>query len=116
MEEELKIIKKNDNWEMVNLPQNKRPINIKWVFKTKLKPDGSISKHKDRLVAKGFMQQEDQDYDEVFAQVARLETMRLIISIANWKNWKLLRRNVREGFDRLSKRMNSLGDQVGQNS
>nr|KYP40195.1 hypothetical protein KK1_038486 [Cajanus cajan] len=55
MEEELKSIEKNDTWEMVSLPQNKKAIAVKWVFKTKFKSDGSIAKHKARLVAKGFM-------------------------------------------------------------
>jgi len=55
MEEELKCIEKNHTWEMVELPQNKIPIDVKWVFKVKLKPDGSVAKHKARLVAKGFM-------------------------------------------------------------
>ena len=71
---------------MVNLPQNKKPIVVKWVFKTKLKPDGSIAKQKARLVVKGFMQQEGLDYTEVFVLVARLETVRLIVSLASWRN------------------------------
>ena len=71
---------------MVNLHQNKKPIDVKWVFKTKLKLDGSIAKHKARLVAKGFMQQEGLDYTDVFAPVARLETVKLIMSLASWRN------------------------------
>ena len=86
MEEELKSIENNDTWEMVNLPQNKKAIVVEWVFKTKLKPDGSIAKHKARLVAKGFMQQEGLDYTEESALVARLETVRLIVSLASWRN------------------------------
>ena len=74
MEEELKCIEKNHTWEMVELPQNKIPIDVKWVFKVKLKPDGSVAKHKARLVAKGFMQKKGIDYSEVFALVARLGT------------------------------------------
>ena len=55
MEEELRSIEKNHTWEMIELPQNKIPIDLKWVFKVKLKQDGSVAKHKTRLVAKGFM-------------------------------------------------------------
>jgi len=56
MEDELRNIEKNNTWEMVTLPKDKVPIDVKWVFKVKLKPDGTITKYKARLVAKGFMQ------------------------------------------------------------
>lgn len=55
MLEDLKAIEKNRTWEMVELPQHKQAIEVKWVFKTKYKPDGSIAKLKARLVAKGFL-------------------------------------------------------------
>ena len=54
MKEELEAIEKNKTWELVDLPHDKMPIDVKWVFKLKLKPDGSVAKHKTRLVAKGF--------------------------------------------------------------
>ena len=98
IEEELKSIEKNDTWEMVNLPQNKKVTTVKWVFKIKLKPDGSIAKQKARLVVKGFMQQEGLDYTEVFVLVARLETVRLIVSLASWRNWKLWQLDVKSAF------------------
>nr|KYP66838.1 Retrovirus-related Pol polyprotein from transposon TNT 1-94 [Cajanus cajan] len=98
MEEELRSIEKNHTWEMVELPQNKTPIDVKWVFKIKLKPDGSVAKHKARLVAKGFMQREGIDYSEVFAPVARLETVRLIVALASWRNWKLWQLDVKSAF------------------
>lgn len=62
--------------ELVEAPKNKKPIVIKWVFKVKYKPDGTISKHQTRLVAKGFLQRDGLDYSEVFAHVTRLETVR----------------------------------------
>lgn len=98
MEEGLKSIENNDTWDMLNLPQNKRTIAAKWVFKTKLKPNGSIAKHKARLVSKGFMQQEGLPYDEVFAPVAIMEIVRLIISISSWKSWKLSQLDVKSAF------------------
>ena len=55
MEEELRSIQKNNTWEMVNLPSNKKAIEVKWVFKTKVKPSGEIAKYKETLVAKGFL-------------------------------------------------------------
>ncbi|WVZ00998.1 hypothetical protein V8G54_027067 [Vigna mungo] len=78
MEEELRSIEKNGTWKMVDLPPDKHSIGVKWVFKTKLNPDGTVSKHKARLVAKGFLQQQGIDFEEVHAPVARLETIRLV--------------------------------------
>jgi len=54
MEEELRSIEKNQIWELVNLPQLKRPIDVKWVYKTKVKPNGDVSKYKTRLVVRDF--------------------------------------------------------------
>lgn len=54
MEEELRSIEKNQTWELVHLPQGKRPIDVKWVYKTKVKPNGDVSKYKARLVARGI--------------------------------------------------------------
>ena len=83
MKEELDAIEKNRTWELVDLPHNKHPIDVRWVFKVKLKPDGLIAKHKARLVAKGFLQKQGIDYTKVYAPVARMETIRLVIAIAS---------------------------------
>lgn len=56
---------------------------MKWVFKVKVNPKGEIIKHKPRLVAKGFFQREGVNFEEVFTPVARIETIRLIVGIAN---------------------------------
>ena len=98
MLEELKSIKKNETWELVKLPANKMPIDVKWVFQTKLNPDGTIAKYKARLVARGFMQTERIDFSEVFAPVARLETVRLVVAIATLKNWNIWQLDVKSAF------------------
>jgi len=86
MIEELQLIKKNQTWEHVDLPYKKTKIDVKWVFEVKLNPDRQVSKHNARLVARGFLQKKGIDYNEVFAPVARIETVRLVIVIP-CKKW-----------------------------
>ncbi|WVZ19823.1 hypothetical protein V8G54_007145 [Vigna mungo] len=98
MLEELRAIKKNRTWEMAELPQNKRVIEVKWVFKTKYKLDGSIAKLKARLVAKGFLQKPGINFIDVFAPVARLKTVRLVVVMANLKGWQIHQMDVKSAF------------------
>ena len=71
---------------------------MKWVFKLKRNADGSISKHKARLVAKGYVQRHGIDYEEVFAPVARLETVRVIIALAASNGWEVHHLDVKTAF------------------
>lgn len=80
--EELSSIEKNNTWILVDLPRGFKPIGLKWVLKVKRNADGSISKYKSRLVVKGYVQRHGIDYVEVFAPVARVETIRMVIAIA----------------------------------
>ncbi|XP_050920038.1 uncharacterized mitochondrial protein AtMg00820-like [Lathyrus oleraceus] len=66
MKEELGAIERNKTWELIELPRNKKVISVIWVYKVKLKPDGSISKHKARSLARAFLQKSRLDYFEVF--------------------------------------------------
>ena len=67
--------KVNNTWPLVEFPHDKKAIDVKWVYKVKLKPKGEVTRHKERLVAKGFLQIEGIYFDEVFAHVARIETI-----------------------------------------
>ncbi|KAI5334234.1 hypothetical protein L3X38_024367 [Prunus dulcis] len=98
MEDELSMIEKNGTWELVNRPSDKQVIGVKWVFKTKLNLDGSVQKNKARLVAKGYVQKPGIDYNETFAPVARLHTIRTLISLAAQKGWKLYQLDVQSAF------------------
>ena len=97
-EEEIQIIEKNNTWELVNRPHGKDIIGVKWVYKTKLNPDGTIQKHKARLVAKGYSQQPGIDYNETFAPVARLDTIRALIALASQKGWSIHQLDVKSAF------------------
>ncbi|PKI44501.1 hypothetical protein CRG98_035088 [Punica granatum] len=80
MKEELSMIEKNQTWELVDRPQDRKVIGVKWVYRTKLNSDGSVNKYKARLVVKGYAQVWGVDYSETFAPVARLDTIRLLIA------------------------------------
>ncbi|GAU23292.1 hypothetical protein TSUD_237460 [Trifolium subterraneum] len=98
MNEEITSIEKNNTWRLVDLPAQKKIITVKWIFKIKRNPDGGIVKHKVRLVARGFLQQQGIDYNEVYAPVARMETIRLVIAIASSMNWSLSHMDVKSAF------------------
>ncbi|GJR90118.1 retrovirus-related pol polyprotein from transposon TNT 1-94 [Tanacetum coccineum] len=82
MQEELNQFVANDVWELVPQPRNMTIIGTKWVFRNKLDENGIVSRNKARLVAQGYNQQEGIDYDETYAPVARLESIRILLAYA----------------------------------
>ncbi|CAL8131459.1 unnamed protein product [Prunus armeniaca] len=98
MEDELQMIEKNGTWELVDRPTKKPVIRIKWDYKTKLNLDGSVQKNKARLVAKEYAQKPGLDYNETYAPVARLDTIRTLIALAAQKEWKLYQLDVKSAF------------------
>jgi hypothetical protein len=82
MQLEMDAVEKNRTWELANLPRGHNAITLKWVFKLKRDEAGAIVKHKARLVARGFMQREGIDFNDTFAPVARMESVRLLFALA----------------------------------
>ena len=97
-EEKIESIIKNKTSILVDLPYRTKPIGLKWVFKLKRNSDGSINKYKARLVAKGYVQRHGIDYDEVFAPVARIETICLLVSLAAANGWEVHHLDVKTAF------------------
>jgi hypothetical protein len=98
MREEMASVEENHTWELVDPPIGCRPIGLKWVFKVKRNERGEIVRHKARLVAKGFVQREGIDFQEVFAPVARMESVRLLLALAASKDWRVHHMDVKSAF------------------
>ncbi|GJV54564.1 ribonuclease H-like domain, reverse transcriptase, RNA-dependent DNA polymerase [Tanacetum coccineum] len=98
MKVELDSINRNNTWKLTTLPKGHKAIGLKWVFKTKKDANGNIIKHKARLVAKGYIQEHGIDFEEVFAPVARMETVRLLLAIAANNKWEVHHLDVKSAF------------------
>ena len=82
MTDELDALHKTHTWDMTTLPPDKSPDGCKWVYKIKTWTNGFVECYKARLVTKGFTQEYDIDYEETFAPVARLTSVRSLLTIA----------------------------------
>ncbi|GJR06756.1 retrovirus-related pol polyprotein from transposon TNT 1-94 [Tanacetum coccineum] len=98
MQEELNQFIANDVWELVPQPKNMTIIGTKWVFRNKLYKNGIVSRNKARLVTQGYNQQEGIDYDENYAPVARLESIKILLAYACALDFKLFQMDVKSAF------------------
>ena len=98
MKEEMCMIEKNQIWKLVKRPKNRNVIGLKWVYRAKMNPGGSLHKLKARLVVKGYAQQPGVDFGDTFAAVARHDTIRLLIALAAKNKWKMFHLDVKSAF------------------
>ena len=96
--EEMKALVGNGTWEIVRGPLDKKIVGCRWVFTVKHNADGSVKRYKARLVAQGFTQTYGIDYEETFAPVAKLNSIRVILSIAVNLDWPLFQFDIKNAF------------------
>ena len=98
MDLEIEAIEKNETWQLTTLPKGAKNIGVKWVFKTKLNEKGEVDKCKARLVAKGYAQRQGIDYNEVFAPVAKWDTIRMVLALAAQKGSSVYQLDIKSVF------------------
>ena len=98
MNHELQALEQNGTWEITDLSHGKKPIGCKQLFKLKYKADGSIEKHKARHVIQRCRQTKGTDYEETFAPIAKMTTIRAILVVAAIKDQNVYQMNVSNAF------------------
>jgi hypothetical protein len=98
MMEEMDYNEENGTWSLIDLPPYRKPIGVKWLFKVKRNEHGAVSKHKARLVVKGYAQRHGIDYDKVFTPVAWLDSVRLLIALVADEGWEVHHMDVKSAF------------------
>ena len=98
MEDEITAIEKNHTWKLFELPNGAKKIGVKWIYKSKVNEHGEVDKFKARLMAKGYSQKHGIDYNEVFAPIARMDTIRMVIAIVAQRGWSIYQFDVKSTF------------------
>ena len=95
---EIDSILQNHTWELVDLPAGCKPLGYRWIFKKKMKTDGTIDKYKARLVIKGYKQREGLDYFDTYSPVTRITSIRMVLAIAAIRNLEVHQMDVKTAF------------------
>ncbi|CAL9030740.1 unnamed protein product [Prunus brigantina] len=95
---EMEALQKNNTWHIVDVPKGTKPVGCRWVFTAKYNADGTVERYKARLVAKGFTHTYGVDYHDTFALVAKMNTVRVLLSLAVNLDWTLSQFDVKNAF------------------
>ena len=95
---EIVALEDQHTWDIVDLPPGKIAIGSQWVYKIKYDADGTVRRHKSRVVAMGNKQIEGQDYKETFAPVIKMTTVRLLLRLVAANNWEMYQMDVNNAF------------------
>ena len=98
MKSEMESMSENQVWTLVDLPDSRKAVECKWIFKKKTDADGNVTVYKARLVAKGFRQIQGVDYDETFSPVAMLKSVRILLAIAAFFDYEIWQMDVKTAF------------------
>ena len=98
MHDELLQFQRNDVWTLVPRPKGEHIIGTKWIFRSKTIEEGNVIHNKTHLVAQGYSQMEGVDYDETFALVARMKSIRILLALACHLKFKLYQMDVNTAF------------------
>ena len=98
MKSEIESMYENKVWTLTDLPDDRRAIENKWIFKKKTDADGNVTIYKARLVAKGYRQVQGVDYDETFSPVAKLKSVRIMLAIAAFYDYEIWQMDVKTAF------------------
>lgn len=98
MVDEMASLHKNEAWDLVELPTGRKPIGSKWVFKNKTNAEGKVEKYKARLVAKGYSQVPGIDFGDIFSPVAKVTSIRLLLSVAAAFDFEVEQMDVKTTF------------------
>jgi hypothetical protein len=98
MAEEIAALERTGTWDLVPYPPHVRPITCKWAYKVKTHSDGSLERYKARLVARGFQHEQGRDYDETFAPIAHMTTIRTLLTVPSVREWSITQLDVKNVF------------------
>src|SRR4051812_34991074 len=98
MKSEIGSMYENQVWTLVDLPDGRKAVENKWIFKKKTDADGNVTFYKARLVAKGFRQVQGVDYDETFSPVAMFKSIRILLAIAAFHDYEIWQMYVKTAF------------------
>ncbi|GJR07498.1 retrotransposon protein, putative, ty1-copia subclass [Tanacetum coccineum] len=98
MNAKMQSMKDNQVWHLVDLPPNGKTVGSKWLFKKKIDMDGNVHTYKACLVAKGFTQTYEVDYEETFSRVAEIKVIRILIAIAAFYDYEIWQMDVKTAF------------------